>query len=248
MFHPRPILGLLVLALWASPTLAQEAAAKPKQKAGRAAKAPRKGSAPVQEAAGVITKVEPVTSVKSDKEDEPEAAKSGSELPRTVRLTINTAAVWRDWARDQSNTPDKAKEQTPAQAAKAGENSIATKGEPQAKEVLVVVDLGPETKVDTRFRPADDAVGKGESTPDAAANASDEPRVQKSAKAKKKAARKADRPTPFKQADLKPGLFVEVTYRHLDSQNSDRASSVRVVRPINVNGSAGAPTGEGAPK
>ncbi len=249
MIRPRPVLGLLAVALWTVPawTSAQEATQAPRARG----KVPVRGSAPAQEAAGVITKVEPVTRIKPDKEDTPEAAKNGKELPRTVRLTINTAAVWRDWVRDQTLSPDKAKEQTPEQAAKAGENSIATKGEPQAKESLVVVDLGPDTRVETRFRVADDAVSPGESTPEAAVKAADEPTVPKaSPKGKRKSAKakKADRATPFKQDDLKPGLFVEVVYKHLDAQNSDRASSVRVVRPVDANGSAGAPTGEGAPK
>src|SRR5689334_14004474 len=45
-----------------------------------------------------------------------------------IRLTINTAAVWRDWARDQAPKNPK----TPREAAKDGQDSVATRGEPRS--------------------------------------------------------------------------------------------------------------------
>ena len=139
---------------------------------------------------------------------------------RTFRLTINTAAVWSDWVRDQTT---QSASESPKKAAAEGANSIATKGEPRDQDTLVVVDLTSETKVETRFRAPDDETSKGSKTPEAARG--DSGRTSRSDSAK---------PTSFAAADLRPGLFVEVDFRHMTGQN--RASTVTVIRPVRDTG------------
>jgi hypothetical protein len=132
------------------------------------------------------------------------------------RITINLDAVWRDWARDQARIADNrsAKEQ-----AKAGVNSVATTGEPVDRNNVVVVDVGPETVVDTRFRAPDDQTGKGSKTPGTAGAANP-----------KGGGRSAAKPVEFRADDLKPGLFVEVDYRNSATRNPAR--TVTVIRPV----------------
>jgi hypothetical protein len=169
-------------------------------------------------ASGVIVKIERVkpgasSGTSTDKSDRPRGH-------RTLRLTINTAAVWRDWARDralQSNSESSNK------AADEGANSVASKGEPQDEDTLVVVDLTSATKVETRFRTPEDETRKGSKTPEAARGGSGRAARDDPAK-----------PTHFAAHDLKPGLFVEVDFRHKTGRN--RATTVCVIRPVSDTG------------
>jgi hypothetical protein len=175
----------------------------------------RKANPSAERASGVITKAEPI-------------AQGG------MRLTINTAAVWRDWARDQApadpNLP-------PRKAAERGANSIATKGEPQTKDTLVVINLRPETKLETRFRSMNDETTKGASTPAAA---------QEGAAGSKDASRgsrtQTAKPTQYKTSDLKPGLFIEADFRRAGGDNL--VSTVTVIRPVSESASTEKPAGK----
>lgn len=178
----------LAAALMAATGRAEEPKAKKTDNKGRAA--------------GVIIKVEPI---------------GRGDRARSLRLTINTAAVWRDWARDQAN---QSPSESPKKAAEKGANSVATKGEPADQDTTIVVDLTPETTVETRFRAPEDETGKGAKSPEAAKGESGR--------------RDSARPTRFEAKDLKPGLFVEADFRHETAQN--RASTVCVVRPVQDTG------------
>jgi len=167
-----------------------------------------KANPSAERASGVIIKAEPI-------------AAGG------LRLTINTAAVWRDWARDQAVVDPNV---SPRKAAERGANSIATKGEPQTKDDLVVIKLSPETKLDTRFRMMNDETTKGASTPAAAvkdaAGPKDESRGSRTHAAK---------PPQFKTSDLKPGLFIEADFRRAGGDNL--VKSVTVIRPVSESAS-----------
>jgi len=190
-----------------------------------------KASSTAERASGVIVKVEPITKGATPGSTIEREAKKGREHHRSVRLTINTAAVWRDWVRDQ-DAFDTSK--SPKREAVEGANSIATKGEPRDQDTLVVVDLGPESKVETRFRKPDDETTKGSKTPEAARESDSDPASDSAKKGpasrRREARREAAKATRFHAADLKPGLFVEVDFRHVTAQNL--ASNVTVIRPV----------------
>jgi hypothetical protein len=106
--------------------------------------------------------VEPVTKGATPGSTITDEAKKGRQVPPTVRLTINTAAVWRDWARDQA-TEDVTK--SASKDAEEGQNSVATKGQPATADTTVLVDVGPDTRVETRFRSPTDETTKGAAPP-----------------------------------------------------------------------------------
>jgi len=164
---------------------------------------------------GVIVKVDRIESKKG-------ATTDNADRSRTLRLTINTAAVWLDWVRDQATQSGNS--ESPKKEAKEGANSVATKGELQDKDTLVVVDLTPETRVETRFRLPEDETSKGAKSPEAARKEAGEPAPPGSGR------RDSARPTRFSPSDLKAGLFIEVDYRHTTAQN--RASRLTVIRPV----------------
>lgn len=166
-----------------------------------------------ERASGVIVKVEKVTKGgERASSDNP-----GRSHHPTHRLTINTNAVWRDWARDQARVSDRG---SARKDAREGAESVATKGEPADSNSLVLVDIVHRTKVETRFRAPDDETGKGSKTPDPgqAAGATN-PRRKRDLGA-----------VQFHARDLKPGLFVEVDYEHVTGANP--AKTVTVIRPI----------------
>src|SRR5262249_50787945 len=99
--------------------------------------------------AGAATALTSISSLGQEKKQPPKAGRASGVIIKAeplerggVRLTINTAAVWRDWARDQAAADPN---QPPRRAAEQGAKSVATKGEPQTKENLVVVELKPES-------------------------------------------------------------------------------------------------------
>jgi len=194
---------------------------------GKAKSGSPKSSPSAERASGVIIKTEPVTKGATPGSTITDQAKQGQQASRYFRLTINTAAVWRDWARDQA-TEDVSK--SAKKDAAEGANSVATLGQPVSPDTTVMVDVGPSTRVETRFRSANDETSKGATTPEKAREEDDA--TSGAAKSggpsgKSKAAEKGPR---FEMTDLKPGLFVEVDFIHVAAQNP--ASVVTVIRPI----------------
>jgi hypothetical protein len=189
-----------------------------------------------ERAAGVIVRTEPI---RKEAKSRSEAVDNETARTLTHRLTINTAAVWRDWVRDQAgvdlNAP--AREQ-----ARRGADSVATKGEPQSVDTLVVIDVGPNTVVETRFRATTDETTRGARTPDEAREARDNPKSDRNdgkseARAKdqnnnrsSERDQKNPRFTRFQADDLQAGLFVEINYQHKDGRNL--ATNVTVIRPV----------------
>ena len=112
-----------------------------------------------ERASGVIVKVEPIAKVDTDQAKHKD---SKGDKARLVRLTINTNAIWSDWARDQVTANAN---QTPKKAAEKGAKSVATEGQPESKNSLVVIALTPASKVETRFRTLTDETTKGAKTP-----------------------------------------------------------------------------------
>jgi len=190
--------------------------------------APKAIARDAERAAGVIVKAEAIRKGAGSRSDVVEKEKG--EAPRQ-RLTINTAAVWRDWVRDQAGQDLNA---SPRTQAERGANSVATKGEPRSEDTEVVVDIGPNTKVDTRFRESSDETSKGGRTPAEAREASEDPATEKGkggdAASREKMRSKGARVARFQAEDLKPGLFVEVDFSHRDGRNV--ATTVTVIRPL----------------
>ena len=198
-----------------------------------------KASAPMQKASGVIVKVEPVMREASKGAAGKRASKKSPIVARRVRLTINTAAVWRDWVRDQASTEAK----TPREAAVDGKKSVATTGEPTSPDTAIVIDLGPDATIETRYRSSTDEISEGAKTPEKAAEAERKTDPADTSKSVESKGAKTGTALAFTLDDLKPGLYVEVDYRHV--QASDRGTKVCVVRPI---GGANIPAAVEAPK
>jgi hypothetical protein len=199
------------------PGLAPQAVAPAGQDRTGAPAEARKATNAGERASGVVVKVERFPGVAPNGPAPGRQAQPGRPSPATVRLTINTNAVWSDWVRDQSQITDKG---PPAKDAAKGANSVATRGEPADKNSLVVVDVGPMVKVETRFRSPDDETTPGKKAAETARPG--EPRRSDRTQSAK--------PVEFRADDLKPGLWVEVDFRHVAAQN--HASAVRVVRPL----------------
>ncbi len=219
----RTVLSLATATLVAASGLglAQEGKDKAKSKSSSP-----KVSTTAERASGVIIKAEPVTKGATPGSTITDEAKKGRQVPSSVRLTINTAAVWSDWARDQA-TEDVSK--SAKKGADEGKNSIATLGQPVSADTTVLVDVGPDTRVETRFRSPTDETSKGSATPDEARK-EDEPTSDADKSKSRAASKSTERGPRFGVGDLKPGLFVEVEFRHVTAQNP--ASVVTVIRPI----------------
>ena len=220
----RTVLSLATAALIAASGLglAQQDKGKAKAKSS-----PAKGSATTERASGVIIKAEPVTKGATPGSTITDEAKKGRQVPSSVRLTINTAAVWRDWARDQA-TEDVSK--SAKTGADEGKNSIATLGQPVSADTTVLVDVGPSTRVETRFRSPTDETSKGATTPEGAREEDDSSSDAAKSKSRAGKTKSAEKGPRFGVGDLKPGLFVEAEFRHVAAQNP--ASVVTVIRPI----------------
>jgi len=216
------ILCLATAALVAASGLGLAQEGKVKAKASES-----KGSTSAERASGVIIKVEPVTKGATPGSTITDEAKKGRQVPRTVRLTINTAAVWRDWARDQA-TEDASK--SAEKDSEEGQNSVATKGQPATADTTVMVDVGANTRVETRFRSPTDETSKGAATPEAAREEDDATPDAAKARSRPGKSKSTEKGSHFEVGDLKPGLFVEAEYRHLTAQNP--ASVVSVIRPL----------------
>jgi len=212
-----------------------------KKKAGRPDRDTATAVSPSsQRASGVIVKAEAIPQAAKSR-GENNAERTKGQAP-THRVTINTAAVWRDWVRDQVGLDANA---SPREIAKRGANSVATKGEPQSEGTLVVVDVGPNTKIETLFRESTDETSKGAKTPSEARAAIEDPAAEKSkddsSTRREKSAEKS-RGTRFQADDLQPGLFVEVDFLRQDAH--DVASTMSVIRPIGGSDSRDQPSND----
>ncbi len=224
----RTIVGLAVAiavaAIASAPTPAQE------RGRSKGSDEPKRAGA-AERAAGVIVKVEPVARGESSGKAADTEAKRGRGRNASRRLTINTAAVWRDWVRDQATDNPSG---STKKAAEKGANSVATKGEPQTPDTVVTVDIGPDTTIETRYRASTDETSKGARTPAEARDDARDPAEKGRAKGRSRDAGKSRSDSGKAQRlsadDLKPGLFVEVDFRHATAQNV--ASSVAVIRPV----------------
>jgi hypothetical protein len=185
-------------------------------------------SARAEKVTGVILKVERVAkegaNLKAGK-----AKSEGKQDPVLIRLSINTNAVWRDWARDQAQVRD---EGSPKKDAAKGANSVATKGQPVDENSLVVVEVASGTRVETRFRSPTDETSKGVKAPEKV----------KSVEATSSKVTPTGKPVDFRAEDLLPGLFVEAEFRQPAPQDKNTASIVTVIRPISVLDSSPAAT------
>jgi hypothetical protein len=181
-----------------------------------------------QRTEGVILKVEPARpGGDAPAKNERKRARQG------VRLTINTAVVWRDWVRDQADLKTKPD-------AEKGADSVATKGQPAGPNDLVTIVVGPRAHLATRLRSSTDETDKGART--VAGAEKKEERSDPDQKADTKD-RDRDRAPRLTHSDLKPGLFVLVEYRR-GPNNVNRAEDVTILKPV---GGPETPVGEEKP-
>lgn len=155
-----------------------------------------------QKVEGVVVKAEPV----------------GSGNGRRVRLTLNTAAVWRDYARDTALDNDKG--ESTRDAAKKGDDSVAAEGQPRDEDTLVTVEVNADTPAHKRFRAEMDAATLGAPSIEAAKRAVEEPSEERPVKGGE----------PVKLKDLRRGLFVAVGYEK--TEQSNRADWLVVLVPV----------------
>jgi hypothetical protein len=151
------------------------------------------------------------------------------------RMTVNTDVVWRDFVRDQAVDPNRVARTGIAKAASKGKESIAVKGHPTADPLLLSVDLDPQTEVTVRYRSSTDAMSEGSATPDGAsrselANEQSGKSKTSNAKTRPDSKREVLKPRTLEPMELKPGLWVDVEFRHNEAGN--RARRVTVLRPV----------------
>ncbi len=158
----------------------------------------------VQMGSGVILKVEPIR-----KEGESE-----DKAPSRCKITINTAAVWADYARDTADFSAKPN-------AKKGENSVATKGEPVLESALIVAEVEPSTHLALRYRSSTDESDKGSRTIEKAEKKDGSPESNQAGKDGEKT-----RAPKIHMADIKPGLFVEIEAK------KGKANRLIVLKPV----------------
>ena len=203
------------------------------QQAKQAPAAAKGGTPRAEKVSGVIVKVEKVAKGGAADSKAGKAEGEGKKDLVLLRLSVNTNAVWRDWARDQAQARD---EGTPKQDAAKGDNSVATKGQPADENSLVVIDVLASTRVETRFRSPTDETSKGVTAPEKV----------KSDEGTSPAVTSAKKPVQFRAEDLLSGLFVEAEFRPSGPQDKSTASTVTVIRPIKVLDST--PAAKSAPK
>ena len=159
---------------------------------------PDKKAARDQLVEGVIVKVEPVEKGKD-----------------RVRITVNSAAVWRDYVRDSAT----AKGESTEKSAKKGDESVATKGQPESEDDLTTIEVGPGSKVETRYRLAIDERTLGAPTVEGARKLADPETAEP---------KEAGKALPM--GKLKAGLFVHLHYHRGDKR--DEADRVVVLEPV----------------
>jgi hypothetical protein len=223
MRNPLVAFALLMASSLSLPVYAQDRTESKQQDEARKTSAGRsllEKDPPRERASGVILKVEKLNREGAVADTSAEKGKTddGKERPVTLRLTINTDAVWRDWVRDQTKVKDTG---PPRKDAEAGAKSVATTGQPAEANSKVVVDVTMTTKVETRFRTPEDSTSRGYKTPEEARGKTAGSTVTKTQAAK---------PVQFTRDDLKTGLFVEADFQNFDGKNA--SSVLTVIRPI----------------
>lgn len=198
---------------------------------------PRAVSPEHQHVSGVIIKAEKAEAVRTEAGTPPGGNAAAKSRSTPLRLTINTAAVWRDWFRDQVGQSPSA---SPRADAERGAESIATKGEPRTEDTEVVIEVDPGARVETLFRNVNGAASPDSATPAearAAAEGPGSPKAKDNAKssdsdssASDKTRTRTSKVTRFQPEDLKPGLFVEIDFNGAGGRN--RATTVAVIRPV----------------
>ncbi len=157
-----------------------------------------------QRVEGVIIKAEPVD----------------SDNGHCLRLTINTAAVWRDYARD-SALNDTRKDST-KKAAKRGDDSVATEGQPRDRDTLVTIDVAADTPAHKRFRAEKDEATLGASSAKAALKAAENPTDDSPPQ---RAAPRSS-PTTFARASTSPSATRRPTNPTMPTGSSSSSPSV----------------------
>lgn len=235
----------MTLLGWSSYGDAQESPTRAEARTQKQVNRAIKGSPENGRISGVIVKLEPYRKEADAKPTTNRGSKTDRSAPGRIRLTINPLAVWQDYVRDQAANPKKADASKTAN----GENSVAVQGEPITAQDLVVVDIGPETRLATRFRSSTDetdrgseTVAKAEGKDKAPADAakSNSKNINASAKPERRSAAK---PPATELHDFKKGMFVEVEFRRAQGLNS--ASHVTILKPI---GGSDTPAREAEPK
>jgi hypothetical protein len=175
-------------------------------------------------ASGVIARIEP-------------SERGSKDTKRSWKLTLNTDVVWRDFVRDQATDPARAARTGPGKAAEKGKESVATEGHPKDDQLMVTVLIDPETEISMRYRSSTDAIGAGSPTPEGASKAEADNDNEGGRKASADSRRRdpeskgqAIKARSLEARELKPGLWVEIDFRHGDKQ--DKARRVMVMRPV----------------
>lgn len=175
----------------------------------------KKSADRLQIAEGVIVEVEKV----GDDKDKDKAR-------QRVKITVNTAAVWSDYVRDEARVKG-------AESANDGANSVATKGEPVSPNNVVVAEVGAMTNLSTRFRSSTDETNKGSRTVEGAEKKDGSPASDDVKR------RPRDKKAPKTViGDLKVGQFVEVEAK------GGKATRVIVLKPV---GGPNTPASEAKP-
>jgi len=233
----------LAAALTVAATVFAQDKDQSKKKAGRPDRDSVTSVSPEhQRVSGVIIKAETIRREASSRSKDNEREK-GQEA--THRITINPDIVWRDWVRDQAGFDGGA---SPREAARRGANSVATKGEPQSEGSLIVIDVGPNTRIETLFRVSTDETSRGFRTPAEARAASEDPATVKAkgksvnSRDKKAETTQTTQITRFQADDLLPGLFVVTDYRRQNEHNIP--STFAVVRPVDDSKTTDQPVSE----
>ena len=157
--------------------------------------------ATLRKAEGVIIKVEKVG----------DSDKAG---PQQVKITLNTAAVWRDYIRDQASVKGK-------DSAKDGSNSIATQGQPASTDNTFLIEVGPKARLLTRFRAESDETNEGSRTVEVA-----EKKVGGASSEDVKTSGSDKKAPKTEVGDLKVGQFIEVEAKE------GKAGRVVILKPI----------------
>ena len=190
-------------------------------------KQPAKGgrkAAETDRASGTIARIEP-------------AERGDKDTNRAWKLTLNSDVVWRDFVRDQAADPARVARTGTAKAAAKGRESVATEGHPKDDQLMVTVLVDTETEISMRYRSSTDAIGEGSATPEGASRAEaagDNESGRKGSddadRSDSKSRRQALKARSLEARELKPGLWVEIDFRHGDKQN--KARRVMVMRPV----------------
>jgi hypothetical protein len=239
MIHPLArLLTIPALLLASLPALARQGPGQDDAKA-KPAPAGSEGTAidadKIERIQGVILKIEPTRAA-----GEPAAKGDTRSGSGSVLIHVNTAAVWRDFVRDQVVNPSQASGVTQLPQ---GTNSVATKGQPASTNTSFRVAATPRTPIEGRYRSSTDEQSRGGATPKAAAAAEtgQEPTTD---------AAKSARPEPkggnsLALQDLKPGLWIEVdAITVAGEKNTGAAYRITVLKPV---GGPDTPAADSAP-